>query len=155
MTPAEPLITLKNVTHRFGPKTVLTDVNLAINAGDFIAITGRNGGGKTTLLRLMLKLIKPTHGSVDYASPAPSFGYLPQKNTIDQRFPVTVGEVVGMGLKRKAFGRRDEAQRERLREAIALVGLDDVAQTPLARSPAVSCSAHCWREPSSPSPLCW
>lgn len=131
MTDAEQLIVLENVTHRFGTKTVLNDVNLTISNGDFVAITGRNGGGKTTLLRLMLKLIKPTQGSVWYASPTPSFGYLPQKNMIDQRFPVTVEEVVGMGLKRNAFGRRDDAQRQRLREAIALVGLDDVARNPI------------------------
>ncbi len=127
MTQAKTLITFENVTHRFGAKTVLTDVNLAISKGDFVAVTGRNGGGKTTLLRLMLKLIKPTLGSIDYCSPAPSFGYLPQKNMIDQRFPVTVAEVVAMGLSHTTFGRHSDAEREQVGQAIALVGLDEVA----------------------------
>ncbi|MDE6309052.1 MAG: ATP-binding cassette domain-containing protein, partial [Muribaculaceae bacterium] len=60
------LITLDHVGMRWDTRTVLTDITLQINRGDFVAITGPNGGGKTTLLKIILKLLRPTCGSVDY-----------------------------------------------------------------------------------------
>jgi zinc transport system ATP-binding protein len=65
-----------------------------------MAITGPNGGGKTTLLRIMLRLLKPTSGNVIYGVGLKSnaIGYLPQKNMIDSHFPITVHEVVASGL---------------------------------------------------------
>ena len=103
MTDTPTLIRLCNVAMVYDDRQILTDVNLDINRGDFIAITGPNGGGKTTLLRIILRLLRPTSGTVSY-SPEPDsstslrIGYLPQKNMIDSRFPVTVGEVLSMGL---------------------------------------------------------
>ena len=81
-------------------RRVLPEVNLAVYEGDFMAITGPNGGGKTTLLRIMLRLLKPTSGTVIYgpALQANAIGYLPQKNMIDSHFPITVREVVASGL---------------------------------------------------------
>ena len=97
------LISLNNVTMRHDRKAVLKDVNLNINIGDFIAITGPNGGGKTTLLRIILRLLKPTYGSVDYFLSGNRvkrlpIGYLPQKNMIDSRFPLSVRNVIASGL---------------------------------------------------------
>lgn len=65
-------------------KQILKDINLSVNTGDFIAITGPNGGGKTTLLRIILRLLKPTDGNVRYFTDGTevkrlSIGYLPQK----------------------------------------------------------------------------
>ncbi|MDE6358962.1 MAG: ATP-binding cassette domain-containing protein, partial [Duncaniella sp.] len=90
----EVIISLCGVSCRRDGKDVLHDVNLDIRQGDFVAITGPNGGGKTTLLRIVLKLLKPSHGSVKYLSTGEevkelSIGYLPQKNMIDSRFPIT------------------------------------------------------------------
>lgn len=101
-TPA--VIRLSNVGMVFDRHAILRDVNLTVNQGDFIAITGPNGGGKTTLLRIILKLLKPTSGTVEYLTPDGEttdrlpIGYLPQKNMIDSRFPITVKEVVASGL---------------------------------------------------------
>lgn len=97
------IISLCGVSCRRDGKDVLHDVNLDIRQGDFVAITGPNGGGKTTLLRIVLKLLKPSHGSVKYLRTDEevkelSIGYLPQKNMIDSRFPITVEEVVASGL---------------------------------------------------------
>ena len=94
---AQPLITLKGVEKIYEDKPVLKDVNLDINQGDFIAVTGPNGGGKTTLLRIILKLLKPSRGSVTYHGEF-KIGYLPQKNMVDSKFPITVRETVAMGL---------------------------------------------------------
>lgn len=97
------LIELDNVTMRWDKRETLSDVNLSVNKGDFIAITGPNGGGKTTLLRLILKLLHPSAGNVTYFRDGAKVnslhvGYLPQKNAIDSRFPVTLEEVVSSGL---------------------------------------------------------
>ena len=102
-THPDTIISLRGVTQRWDQRTVLQGVDLDINRGDFIAITGPNGGGKTTLLRIILKLLKPTAGTVTYlheGNPVKklSIGYLPQKNMIDSRFPITVSEVVASGL---------------------------------------------------------
>ena len=96
--PGNELISLSHVEMTHGERTVLHDVNLTVCKGDFIAITGPNGGGKTTLLRLILQLLRPTSGTVEYASPKPRIGYLPQKNSIDSHFPISVREVISSGL---------------------------------------------------------
>lgn len=117
---------------RHGRKRVLDDVNLDIDEGDFVAITGPNGGGKTTLLRIILRLLRPSTGSVTYYNANSietdrlSIGYLPQKNMIDSRFPISVHDVVASGL--LAARRVDAVEREkRVAEMIELVGLTDHA----------------------------
>ncbi len=98
------LITLSDITVRRRDRITLENVNLSINRGDFVAITGPNGGGKTTLLKVILKLLKPTCGQVSYFQPdgTPtnrlSIGYLPQKNTLDSQFPITVKDLIQSGL---------------------------------------------------------
>lgn len=97
------IICLKGINMVREGRTILSDINLAVNSGDFLAITGPNGGGKTTLLRIILKLVAPTSGQVKYYSGGDvvkqlSIGYLPQKNSIDSRFPLTVREVIRSGL---------------------------------------------------------
>lgn len=94
---APVLISLTGVEKIYNDKPVLSNVNLDIRQGDFIAITGPNGGGKTTLLRIILKLLAPTEGNVTYHGNF-KIGYLPQKNMVDARFPITVRETIAMGL---------------------------------------------------------
>ncbi len=95
-----PLLQLQNISMQWHDRRVLSDISLAVFTGDFMAITGPNGGGKTTLLRIMLRLLKPTSGNVIYGVGLKSnaIGYLPQKNMIDSHFPITVHEVVASGL---------------------------------------------------------
>lgn len=91
------LISLTDVSLTRDQRPILTDISMDVNESDFIAITGPNGGGKTTLLRVMLRLLKPDRGSVTYSSDFMT-GYLPQKNMIDSHFPISVNEVVASGL---------------------------------------------------------
>lgn len=98
------IISLSGVSMVRERREVLRNVDLCVNRGDFVAITGPNGGGKTTLLRIILKLLTPTSGVVTYFDEDGNqvdnlnIGYLPQKNMIDSKFPITVREVVELGI---------------------------------------------------------
>lgn len=123
-----PIIDVDHVWLQYDGKAILRDVSLSIYKGDFVAVTGPNGGGKTTLLRLILRLLQPTKGRVVYRSDGIEaktlpIGYLPQKNMIDSRFPITVKEVIRSGLLSSAL---DRNEKERLTaETIELMGLTD------------------------------
>ena len=123
------IITLRGVGLRRDGRTILENVDLSVAKGDFVAITGPNGGGKTTLLRIMLGLVKPTSGTVA-VGPGVTIGYLPQKNMIDSHFPVSVTEVVASGL----LADRTLSARERARrvdEALDTVELRSHADSPI------------------------
>lgn len=131
-----PVISLAGVEMRRGERLVLDNVDLTVDRGDFIAITGPNGGGKTTLLRIILKLLKPTAGTVTYLDAEGksvdriSVGYLPQKNMIDSRFPLTVAEVIGSGLLGSGPMQR-ETRRTLVEAMIDTVGLRSHATSPI------------------------
>jgi zinc transport system ATP-binding protein len=140
VTPAVELDSVRFAYGRGGP--VLRDVNLRIGEGEFVAIAGPNGGGKTTLLRLVLGLERPDAGVVRlYGEPAERFsrravlGYLPQRASLMLDAPVTVREVVAAGTlpARGVVGRLRRSDRERVDEAIELVGLTDRADAELRR----------------------
>lgn len=101
----QPLqIELSHVTAGYEGHAHIRDVCLRINRNDFVGIVGRNGGGKTTLLRVILGLLKPLSGTVNYFDEnghtcvRPQMGYLPQHSAIDRDFPITVEETVLSGL---------------------------------------------------------
>ncbi len=95
-------VSVENVSFAYNTQRVLEDIDLDIETGEFIAIVGPNGGGKTTLLRLMLGLLKPNRGSVRIMGKAPDkahrfIGYVPQYGVKYEDFPVRVREVVMTG----------------------------------------------------------
>lgn len=96
----ESLIELKSVYAGYNHEYALEDVNLKINPRDFIGVIGPNGGGKTTLLKLILGLIKPRKGVIQNRLDVTghSIGYLPQLNKFDKEFPIRVEDVVLSGL---------------------------------------------------------
>src|SRR5262249_37915559 len=120
-------------------RPVLTGVDLRVDEGEFVAIAGPNGGGKTTLLRLALGLERPTAGRVLlYGEPAASFGhrsrigYPAQRTRIGARAPATVREVVEAGrAPLRPFGRLHGDDRAAVAQAIERVGLADRARRPL------------------------
>ncbi|WP_366944486.1 ATP-binding cassette domain-containing protein [uncultured Lactobacillus sp.] len=85
------------MTQQFDGRTVLHDVTLRIGGSDCLILHGPNGGGKTTLLRLIAGLQSPAAGTVTRAAGL-RIGYLPQARSIDRQFPITVGQVVSSGL---------------------------------------------------------
>lgn len=123
------IITLSHVSLRRDSRIILDDVNFDVRQGDFVAITGPNGGGKTTLLRIILGLIKPSAGSVAI-SPQARVGYLPQKNMIDSHFPISVTEVVASGLL-ATKGLEKAYRKAKVAETIEKVGLTQHADRPI------------------------
>jgi ABC-type Mn2+/Zn2+ transport system ATPase subunit len=97
-----PLVGLHGVSHSYGERAVLLDVDLAIERGQMLGIVGPSGSGKTTLLRMLLGAITPTRGTVQRA-PGLRSGYVPQIEAVNWSFPVTVAEVVLMA---RTQGRR-------------------------------------------------
>jgi zinc transport system ATP-binding protein len=119
---------------------VLAGVDLAVASGEFVALAGPNGGGKTTLLRLALGLERPISGrALLYGEPATSFsrrhllGYLPQRAQLGAEAPATVREVVAAGrvAASRLFGPMRRHDRQRVDEAIERVGLADRADAPI------------------------
>ena len=98
----KPLIKIENLTVGYDRTPVLENVNLEILEKDFIGVIGPNGGGKTTLLKAILGLLKPTRGKITFRSDIDNrkkpIGYLPQVRHIDKKFPITVYDVVRSGL---------------------------------------------------------
>lgn len=130
----DKLIELENITAGYGNKTVLRNVSLTVWKDDFLGIIGPNGGGKTTLLKVILGLLAPFSGSISFYQDGKrvsslKIGYLPQLNNIDKKFPISVREVVTSGLaaQKPLFRPFNAAQKERVEEVIRKMGLEELA----------------------------
>lgn len=131
----EKRIELEGITAGYGEKIVLKDVSLEVWKDDFLGIIGPNGGGKTTLLKVILGLLTPKTGTVrfyadgDKEVPSLKIGYLPQMSVIDKKFPISVREVITSGLcaEKPLFRSFTSAQRVRVDEVITQMGLEEVA----------------------------
>lgn len=103
----KPIIEIKNLNAEYDSRTVLRDISLTVYDRDFLGIIGPNGGGKTTLIKCILGLLKPSSGEIIFTSSRMTgnsqltMGYLPQYNSIDRKFPITVEEVILSGLSSK------------------------------------------------------
>jgi len=140
LQPTDPLIVLEKVCLSYDNREVLRGIDLVVSRGDFVVITGPNGGGKTSMLRVMLKLLSPTSGHVRYYRGGEEvdhlkIGYLPQKNAIDSRFPITVSEVVASGLYSSGLrrGRLTGAWQLRIEETLELLGIEELASRSIGR----------------------
>ncbi len=132
-----PAVALAGLSFAYEGPLVLEDVTLAIPRGDFVSLIGPNGGGKTTLLKLVLGLIAPTRGSVSVFGMAPAdarrqVGYVPQYQAFDAQFPVTVMDVTLMGClsRTNPLGPHRRADRDAACEALRKVGLLDLRSRP-------------------------
>lgn len=135
----QPAIRLAGVTFAYDAAPVLRDVSLTIARRDYACIIGPNGGGKTTLLKLILGLLEPQKGDIEVLGRDPSdacrrIGYMPQRVQLDPQFPVSVMDVVLMGRlgRDSILGRYRRADREFARNALCEVGLDSVAARPFS-----------------------
>ncbi len=126
-------VTLKNLSVSIGGAKILDGISMRVCRGEFLGLIGPNGGGKTTLLRVILGLQKPTSGSVKVFGKDPvesrkRVGYVPQRLFFDRDFPITVGEIALMGrLSAKkmfaGYGSEDKALAEDALGTVGLAGL--------------------------------
>jgi zinc transport system ATP-binding protein len=138
-----PAVELEHVTYRYphsgDPIPVLDDVTFQIERDDYLGLIGPNGGGKTTLLKIMLGLIKPASGSVKVFGKSPAqvrsrIGYVPQRAEIDITAPATVLDVVLMGrLGRSSWGLQYGGEhRQRAIDALCQTGVEDLSERPIS-----------------------
>jgi zinc transport system ATP-binding protein len=134
------LIEIQNITVAYGAKTVLRDISFVLWENDFLGMIGPNGGGKTTLLKAILGLLKPSEGNIIfYANGQPvsglKIGYLPQINQIDKDFPISVFEVVASGLMAKKAGWRkySNGQLQQINDTLDRMGMSKKAKSPVGK----------------------
>ena len=134
-----PLLEVVDVTFGYDHEIVLDHVSLSVGGTDFLALVGPNGGGKTTLLKLMLGLVKPWRGEVrrNFLVDRGAVGYVPQFSTFDTSFPLRVFDAVLMGrLSRRGLWRAYDAEDRRAASA----ALEHLRVSGLARAPVAELS---------------
>jgi zinc transport system ATP-binding protein len=138
--PGAVLLEARGVSFAYGRTPVLEGVDLAIRAGEFVALVGPNGSGKSTLIRVLLGRLTPTAGTVRlFGVPADRFtdrarlGYVPQRPVLDSEVPATLEEIVSAGrLARRGWWRPlRRHDRDAVGHALTSVGLDALASRPL------------------------
>jgi zinc transport system ATP-binding protein len=134
-----PAVVIKDLSFAYEVSPVLDGVTLSVDDGDFVSVIGPNGGGKTTLIKLMLGLLRPQKGEIQILGETPEkarrwVGYVPQYFQFDTSFPVKVMDVVLMGrLDRHAsFGHYGNRDKQAARAALADVGLGATGDQPFA-----------------------
>ncbi len=130
---SNPLLVLENVSTGYFSQTVLEEINLKVYPDDFIGIIGPNGGGKTTLVKLILGLQPLFSGRIYFPVGKLRTGYLPQATQVDRSFPITVKEVVSSGLKIRnpLFPHLTSTQKTRVDQMLEDAGLAGLASRPI------------------------
>jgi len=133
-------IRLEDVWVQYDGITVLESIDLSVRSDDFIGVIGPNGGGKTTLLKVVLGLIPPTRGRVTVLGASPQeargeVGYVPQHSELDYAFPISVWEVAMMGRlgRRGPFRRYTDEDRWAVEEALRQVDMFEHRERPIGR----------------------
>lgn len=130
------LLEMKSVSVAYGSNTVLQDVSLKVFDNDFIGVIGPNGGGKTTLLKVILGLVKPITGKLVFNQELLNnnkIGYLPQMSTSDNSFPVTVKDVIlsGLMMRKGLISRMTTQDRMKASQVIGELGLAELSGSSL------------------------
>jgi zinc transport system ATP-binding protein len=131
------LFEMNSLSASYDAKVVLQDVNFRVSENDFIGVIGPNGGGKTTLLKVILGLLKPSSGKITFNHElisSTAIGYLPQISTGDVSYPLTVTDVIlsGMMIQKKIISRMSSSDRKRAQEVIDELGLSEMKNSSLS-----------------------
>jgi zinc transport system ATP-binding protein len=132
-------VEISDLSVRAGDYTILSGINLAVETGSCVSIVGPNGGGKTTLLKVMLGLIRLTSGTVNICgysldkAPAGCTGYIPQIKTHDISFPATALELAVSGITGKWPSLISKTDKIAATDALAMVGAEKIAKRQLSK----------------------
>lgn len=139
MNATSPVIEIQDLSFSYGDRLVLDSVNLTVNQNDFLAVIGPNGGGKSTLVKLIIGLLPPQTGQIKVLGKTPEItrqdiGYLPQYVAFDRAYPIEVLDVVRMAALSKGLFRtfRDSDTKQAL-EKLSDLGIHYLAKRPFAQ----------------------
>lgn len=132
------MIKIENLYVEINGNLILEDISLEIKKGEIVAVVGPNGGGKTTLIKVILGFIKPTKGTVLIEGKEPQeyiknqkIGYLPQKSNYDRDFPVSVFDVVMFGLINSKLNLKEKEKK--VNEYLEYVGMEKYKDYPFGK----------------------
>lgn len=132
-----PAILLQNISFSYEKTLILEEATFSIQEGEFVGIFGPNGGGKTTLLKLLMGFLNPDMGKISLLGTPPKqarthIGYVPQATKIDRQFPITVEEVVQMGCLSKTnfWGILSKTSKEKALDALERVNMTHKKDSP-------------------------
>lgn len=131
---SEDALVFDGLTVRYGSVLAIESITGAVQRNSLLAVVGPNGGGKSTLLKAILKLVKPSAGRLRLHPKGLRIAYLPQKAAIDQTFPMTVAELVASGLIQTVgfFKPIQDHSLTQIKEALQDVGLEEFWDRPLS-----------------------
>jgi len=131
-------IEINDLGFSYGENPILTDVSLALPEGEFLAVIGPNGGGKSTLLKIILGILRQNRGEVrvfgkTVSDAAGLIGYVPQDVTSARGFPINAFQVAMMGRMRLKgrFSRADKTDRDKVRSVMEYLEVDHLADSPV------------------------
>ncbi len=126
----DQLIKIQNLTVGYDKTPVLQNVSLDVYENDFLGVIGPNGGGKTTLIKSILGLLKPSAGKIEFRNDISMkkkpIGYLPQVKHIDRKFPITVSDVVKSGLMMQNSSVSVSNVKQKVNDILSETGIFDI-----------------------------
>lgn len=131
-------ISIQDLSFAYESREILSNVTLEINSLDSICVVGPNGGGKSTLIKLIIGLLAPDSGTVRVFGKKPEhvrlrIGYVPQYAQYDPQFPISVFDVVCMGRLGHSFtGRYSQEDRKQALESLEITGIAEIASRPFS-----------------------
>lgn len=137
----EDVVCVHDVSFSYDARNALSHITLHVKRGSTLGIIGPNGGGKSTLMKLMLGVLEPDSGSITILGLSPRaacsdgalVGYVPQRHVLDWSFPITVRQVVTLGLigRKGILGGFSKAQKQQVTEALKAVEMEQLADQPI------------------------
>jgi len=130
---------IRNLKYEIGNYLILNDLNFEVRENSFVALIGPNGGGKTTLLKMILGLLKPSEGEIVLSSEevksitAELVGYVPQIKSMDRLFPAKVYELVATGIRNSWITNLSKSEKAMVLEALSKVGAEHLSNRQLSK----------------------